>query len=446
MVNIEGYTGGAAKTLVEAGANVGDKIRLSVEGRVVVGRLMPRVGSSSDILTIKLDNGYNIGVKSSKCKIEAVYPGSPSEHTSVRGETQKAGLIRGDGYVSLVSTGGTIASRVEYETGAVKPALSASELIQMVPELDEYARVRTRVLMSILSENMRPALWSEIAHAVYEEVGGGSDGVVVATGTDTMGYTAAALSFALKGVGVPIVLVGAQRSSDRPSSDAYTNLVNAVSFAKSGAARGVFVCMHSGVSDGESMVIEGVRVRKLHTSMRSAFQPVNAAPYAFVSGKSISYVHPPGTRGVDELDFKPNFSEDVSLIYFYPGVTPRKIRSMAEGSKGVVIGGTGLGHVASDLTDTLSELIRSGCHVFMTSQCLWGRVNMNVYTTGRRLLEVGVVPLEDMLMETAYVKLSWAVANFEWEKVPSVMRSNLVGEISERSVLTTQVHRSEGWT
>ncbi|MEM3670772.1 MAG: Glu-tRNA(Gln) amidotransferase subunit GatD [Thermoprotei archaeon] len=432
------YTREVAEKLTEADARTGDRVELTKGGRSIVGTLMPRVSlSASDIVTVKLDNGYNIGVRLREWSVRVVEHAKPAGGSKRKART--GGADHGDAEVAFVSTGGTIASRIEYETGAVRPALDASELVELIPELGSVASVRARVLMSVLSENLTPSDWSKISKGVIEEIQKGCKGVVVATGTDTMGYTAAALSFALRGVKIPVVLVGAQRSSDRPSSDAYINLVNAASFAKNSKLNGVFVCMHAETSDGKSVVIDGVRTRKLHTSMRSAFKPVNAKPAAYVQGSEITYTQTIRVSTEPETGFTPEFSDKASLIYFYPGMDVERFRAAAQNAEGVVIAGTGLGHVSSALTECVSTLVKSGCNVFMTSQCLWGRVNMNVYTTGRQLLTAGVVPLEDMLMETAYVKLSWALANFPREKVPEIMKTNLVGEISERSVYEEQV-------
>jgi len=432
---LEGYHGLAYRKLVEAGVNVGDTVEVSFGDESFVGRLMPRVGSDDDsVVTIKLPNGYNIGLSVVDASVRLV----GSVRATPQQNPAEEALSFGEGeYVALISTGGTIASRVEYETGAVRPALRASDLMSLVPELEGISRLKTQVLMSILSEDMQPAYWERIARAVYSEVKAGAVGVVVAHGTDTMGYTAAALSFALRGVGRPIVLVGSQRSSDRPSSDAYTNLLSAVKFAKESSCSGVYVCMHASTSDPTCAVIPGVKVRKMHTSRRDAFKAVNAQPVALVDREKLVFLSEPrrDLDGVGRIDFRPGFSDKAALIWYYPGFNLDILNWFAEkGYLGVVLAGTGLGHVSSELVEGIARLRRKGFLVYMTSQCLYGRVNMNVYTTGRRLLSAGVVPLGDMLPETAYVKLSWALANYPVEEVDRVMRSNLVGEVSARSV------------
>ncbi|MEM0121114.1 MAG: Glu-tRNA(Gln) amidotransferase subunit GatD [Thermoprotei archaeon] len=434
---LEGYRGLAYTKLAEAGARVGDTVEVCYAGECVVGRLMPHTeGGDDTIVVLKLSNGYNVGLSVADASVRVVSAsGGIAQQPSSEGE---GASVVGGGYVALISTGGTIASRVEYETGAVRPALRASDLLSLVPELGGFGQLKTKVLMSILSEDMKPSYWERIAHAVFSEVMGGAVGVVVAHGTDTMGYTAAALSFALRGVGVPIVLVGSQRSSDRPSSDAHTNLVSAVRFAKESHLPGVYVCMHHSTSDPTCAVMPGVKVRKMHTSRRDAFRCVNAQPVALVERDGIVFLGGAVKRASSGgLEFKPAFSDRAALLQYYPGFKLELLEWLAgSGCLGVVLAGTGLGHVSSELVEGIARLRRNGLLVYMTSQCLYGRVNMNVYTTGRRLLAAGVVPLGDMLPETAYVKLSWALANHPFERVDEVMRSNIVGEISERSVYT----------
>ncbi len=432
---LEGYHGVAYQKLLEAGVSVGDVVEVTYGDIGYRGRLMPRVESSDDtVITIKLSNGYNIGLSVFGASVRLV---SRAESPPVdQAEVGEPGRPTQGGHVSIISTGGTIASRVEYETGAVKPALRASDLMSLVPELMDLGPLKTRVLMSILSEDMKPAYWEKIAEAVYEEFRGGARGVVVAHGTDTMAYTAAALSFALKGVGRPVVLVGSQRSSDRPSSDAYTNLLAAVRFARDSKLGGVYVCMHASTSDPTCAIMPGVKVRKMHTSSRAAFKAVNARPVAFADKDKIVYTaYHQQPSEPSSLNFRPHFSDRAALLQYYPGFPLGLLEWLAaNGYLGVVLAGTGLGHVSSELVEGLSTLRRKGLRIYMTSQCLYGRVNMNVYTTGRRLRSAGVVPLGDMLPETAYVKLSWALANHPLEEVDQVMCTDLAGEISPRTM------------
>ena len=203
----------------------------------------------------------------------------------------------------MLGTGGTIASKVEYETGAVKPAMTTEDLIEAVPEIAFVADIEARVLFNIFSENMTPELWERIVDAVAKAFEEGFEGVVVAHGTDTMAYTAAALSFAFRGLPAPIAFVGAQRSSDRPSSDAAFNLHAAVLTAAEAPFAEVVVVMHGEPGDTYALAHRGTKVRKMHTSRRDAFQSINARPLAKIypaERKIVMISQPLRRRGEEE--------------------------------------------------------------------------------------------------------------------------------------------------
>ena len=429
-----GYRGLALRVLKKHGVNVGDEIKVVTEKGEYVGILMPRSELEDDEhIVIKLENGYNIGIKISEKtvveKIGEVRPRKPLKREAV---AQREALP----LVCLIGTGGTIASRIDYKTGAVYPSFDVGYLLRMEPRLSEVARIEARELFNVFSEDMLPKHWSAIAEGVAKEIKKGAQGVVIAHGTDTMGYTAAALSFALQNLPVPVVLVGAQRSSDRPSTDAVQNLYHAVLVAAMSDIAEVGVLMHESTSDTSSIFIRGVRTRKMHTSRRDAFKSVNFPPLARVVGNRIQpLVEDYNRRGGRSLVLKNRFSNEVALVKFYPGMDPSIFEFLADrGYKGVVLEGTGLGHVGSYLFDGIKRLIESGALVVMTSQCLNGRVNMNVYRTGRILLSLGVVPGEDILPETAYVKLCWIFGQTsDLEKAKELFTTNIAGEFCERS-------------
>ncbi|MGQ9719654.1 MAG: Glu-tRNA(Gln) amidotransferase subunit GatD, partial [Nitrososphaerales archaeon] len=435
MSELAGYKGSSLVLLKKSGVSIGDQIEITTPKMKYNGILMPRYEYADDLhIVVKLPNGYNVGVDvgnihSIKRVSEGIKPHfAPPSIPSINPKLPR---------VSIVSTGGTIASRVDYRSGAVHPALSASELYSVVPELSHYALIDAEVLFSIYSENMEAKYWSAIASKVAEKVRDGYEGIVITHGTDTMGYTSAALSFALANVPVPVVLVGSQRSSDRPSSDAASNLIGAVIVACKAPFSGVYVVMHSGMSDDSLAVHLGTKVRKNHTSRRDAFESVNTAPVAYVRGKEIEKIKPnlPPRRKDKEFVLKPNFETRVALLKFYPSFDPEIIAYLVDkGYRGIVLEGTGLGHVGSYCCERLKEAIDRGLIVAMTSQCIWGRVRMTVYDTGRDLLNIGIIPLDDMLPETALVKMMWALGNFNGiEEAKELMKRNLVGEIDYRS-------------
>ena len=337
--------------------------------------------------------------------------------------------------ISIVSTGGTVSSVIDYRTGAVHPKFTASDLVKANPELLDYANYNVKALYNILSEDMKPEYWVKAAEEVANDISNGADGVVIAHGTDTMHYTAAALSFMLK-TPVPIVITGAQRSSDRPSSDANINLIDSVVAAKSDIAE-VCVCMHGSLNDEYTYLHKGTKVRKMHTSRRDTFRSINAQPIAKIQNRKVNinpdydYVK----RGSQELELNTSIEDKVGFVKSFPGISNEYIEyHIDKGYKGLVIEGTGLGHVPNDLIDSLKRAQDENIPVIMTSQCLYGRVNMNVYSTGRNIIDAGVISGLDMTPETAYVKLCWALGQSDdYGKVKEIMQENIAGEFSKKS-------------
>jgi len=433
---ISGYKGQALVAIRKAEAEIGDILRITKNGQVYEGILIPRSEyGDEEHIVIKLKSGYNVGIRiTPDTKIERIGKGvKPTFATSPPPE-QNPELPK----VTIISTGGTIASRVDYRTGAVRPALTASDLYSVVPELANVARIDAHILFSLFSENITPKHWTEIAKAISKQISNGIDGVVIAHGTDTMGYTAAALSFALQDLPVPVILVGSQRSADRPSSDAATNLIGAVTTAGKAPFAEVAVAMHETTSDTSIVLHRGTKLRKCHTSRRDTFKSVNTTPIARVQNHKITmltkkYRKRDSTR---KLTVKPEFDEKVPLIKFYPGMNPATIDWYVEkGYRGVILEGTGLGHVGSYIFEAIRNAVEHNVVVGMTSQCIWGRVDMNVYDQGRDLLALGVTPLEDMLPETAAVKLMWIFGQTrDVEKAKRLLKTNIVGEISPRTL------------
>jgi glutamyl-tRNA(Gln) amidotransferase subunit D len=442
---LPGYSGIALELLRKAGARIGDRVRIVKRGRAVEGILMPRYAAyGKPIVVVKLDSGYNVGVRvDESTEIEVIKPRERILAEAAAGAPAVIPLIEETPppgpkpRIMIIGTGGTIASKIEYETGAVKPALTAKEIVEAVPEVSFIADIESKILFNILSENMRMEYWEKIVDEVAKTIAEGYSGVVIAHGTDTMAYTAAALSFALPGLPVPVALVGAQRSSDRPSSDAAFNLVSAVLVAARAPFAEVVVVMHGETGDTYALAHRGTKVRKMHTSRRDAFQSVNARPLAKVypvEGRIELLDKPLRRRGETSLRVENGFERKVALVKYYPGMDSEVIDFLVDrGYRGIVIEGTGLGHVGEWLIDSIKRAVDEGVAVVMTSQCLFGRVNMNVYTTGRKLLAAGVIPGDDMLPETALVKLSWVLARTQdLREVRKLMLTNLAGEINPR--------------
>ena len=432
--------------------NPGDRVRVERADRTYEGVYLP--SSTDDHVVVKLEGGYNVGVDREGAELELLEESVYDVGDSAADESARSEIAFDDELptISLVSTGGTIASTVDYRTGAVTAQFDAEDVLRAVPDLAGRANYRGRVVSNILSENMTPAVWQELAEAVAEEIEAGADGVVVMHGTDTMQYTASALAFTLE-TPVPIVFTGSQRSADRPSSDNVMNAVCAVEAATADCAE-VLVCMHASESDDVCALHRATRVRKNHTSRRDAFETVGAEPLgevdyeAFeVQGTSTSRAASSREteavrfrrddyreRGETDLAIDADLETDVELVKFTPGMDPAFL-DVVEGSAGLVIEGTGLGHVHTDLVPRIEELVDDGTTVVMTSQCLAGRVCDRVYDTGRDLLDAGVVEAGDTLPGTAKVKLMWALANADGdEEVAELMGTSLAGELQRRSV------------
>jgi len=440
-----GYKGEALNALKKAGCQVGDVIQVNDNERTYEGILIPRSETSdSKHVIVKLKSGYNIGIRiTPDIKIKRIGKGSKPAFAAPKLPRQKPELPK----AVILSTGGTIASRVDYRTGAVRSALSASDLYGVVPELADLARVETKIVFSLYSENITQKHWSQLAKEVADCIEKGADGVVIAHGTDTMAYTAAALSFALQNLPVPVILVGAQRSSDRPSSDAATNLIAAVQAATRGPFAEVGLAMHENLSDTSIAINRGTKVRKCHTSRRDTFKPVNATPIVRVQNNEIimltdDYQKRDSTK---KLVLKPTFSDKVALVKFYPGLDPKVINWYVErGCNGILLEGSGLGHVSKYCFEAIKKAVERNVVVALASQCIWGRVNMNVYDTGRDLIARGVIPVDDMFPETALVKLMWILGQTnDSMEAKKLLKTNIAGEYSVRTLPTEKDVKGE---
>jgi len=439
-----GYRGEALQLLKRAKAEIGDIVRIVKDGETYEGILIPRseYGDGKHIV-IKLKTGYNIGVRiTPTTQIEKVGVGIKPTFVPPTLPEQRTDLPR----VAIISTGGTIASRVDYRTGGVRPALSASDLYSVVPELSEIANIDAEILFSLFSEDIKAEHWSEMAKAIAKHIEKGAAGVVVAHGTDTLGYTAAALSFALQDLPVPVIMVASQRSADRPSSDAATNLIGAVNAAAHASFAEVVVAIHKTTSDKDIVFHRGTKTRKCHTSRRDTFKSVNTTPLAKTTNGKIIMLTKEYRKRADskKLSLKPNFDERVALIKFYPGLNPEVINwHVDKGCKGIILEGTGLGHVGGYCFSAIRRAVEKGVFVAMTSQCIWGRLGMTVYDHGRDLLAIGVIPLEDMLAETALVKLMWVLGQTkDIGEAKNLLTKNVAYEISPR----TEYEEAQGET
>jgi len=430
----KGYRGEALAALQNFKAPVWSDVRVVTGQGSYAGIVLPR-SETADArhIVLKLRSGYNIGIAAAGITAIEVM-GRREAHYKIPEKAFPYDPKKPR--VKLLGTGGTIASRLDYRTGAVIPAFSPGELYGSVPELADICNLETEKLYGVFSENMGPEQWIGTAQAIGREIEKGVQGIVIGHGTDTMHHTAAILSFMVQNSPVPIVMVGSQRSSDRPSSDAALNLMHSVKTAAESDIAEVMVCMFGPTSDVYGLLHRGTRVRKMHSSYRSTFRTIGDLPLAMVSRDRITPLRQDYKRRRNDRQVTINtaFEEKVSIVYYYPNMKPDIIDALIDnGYRGIIIAGTGLGHVNKPLYPALKRAQENKIAVYMTVQTLWGYVQMYVYDTGRDMMELGVTPMANMLPEVAYVKLGWALGQSDdLEEVRRIMYAPVNGEITER--------------
>ena len=430
----QGYKGEALGLLKKYNVRVWGQATVETSRGTFKGTVLPRSENDDDQhIVMKIITGYNVGVdvKTITSMEETGY-----KKANYAIPEKEFPITPGLPKVKLFGTGGTIASRLDYRTGAVIPAFSPGELYGAVPELAEICNLETEKVFAVFSENMGPDQYMALAKAIGQEIENGIDGIVIGHGTDTLHHTAAALTFMVQNPPIPIVLVGSQRSSDRPSSDAALNLMHAMKAAGHSDIAEVMVCMFGPTSDEYGLLHKGTRVRKMHSSYRSTFRTIGDTPLARINRKEIMPIKKEYNRRRNDKNVKimPFFEKKIGMLYFWPGMQADALDSFIDnGYKGIIIVGTGLGHVNKELYPAIERAHKKGIHVFMTLQTLWGYVHMFVYDTGRDLMAKGIIPLGNMLPEVAWVKLGWVLGQTDDpEKVREMMLDPINDEITER--------------
>ncbi len=430
----KGYKGDGLEALKKYNVRVWSQVKIKTTRGDFEGILLPRAENDDEThLVLKLITGYNIGVA-----VETIHDiketGYKEAHYKI--PEKEFPISPGKPNIKLLGTGGTIASRLDYRTGAVIPAFSPGELYGAVPELADICNLTTEKLFAVFSENMGPEQYKKLAISIGKEIEQGTDGIVIGHGTDTMHHTAAALAFMVQNPPIPIVMVGSQRSSDRPSSDAALNLIHSTKTAAESDIAEVMVCMFGPTSDKYSLLHQGTRVRKMHSSYRSTFRTIGDIPLGMVDKDKITPIRNDYHRRRDDRQAKilPYFEEKVTLLYYYPNMQPDIIDSLVDnGYRGIVIAGTGLGHVNKPVYPAIRRAAEKGVVIYMTVQTLWGYVHMFVYDTGRDLMAAGIIPAENMLPEVAYIKLGWVLGQTDDpEAIKKLMLTPIAGEITER--------------
>ena len=423
-------------------ANTGDKVIIKTKQATEEGILMPSF--EEGVVIIKLEsNGYNIGFDKKKIIEMKVLEKKVNKHEKIIKQKINSKLQT----IAVLHTGGTIASKVDYESGGVSAKFSASDLLKMVPELSEIANFETELISNMMSEDMFFTDYQKIAKAIQKYAKKGVDGIILGHGTDTLTHTATALAFMFEKINIPILIVGSQRSSDRGSSDAAMNLICASEFISRSDFAGIAICMHNTADDNKCAILSATKSRKMHTSRRDAFKPINDNPIALVDYKTKKVeflkkdyhkkIESKSKKSQDLILLKDKFSTEVGLLKTHTNMNPKVFEFFTKSFRGIIIEGTGLGHAPTNVGEnlknheSLQKFIKRGGIVGITSQCLYGRVNPSVYTNLRRLAEIGCIFCEDMLPETAHIKLSWLLANHPIEEVKGLLATNMRGEINE---------------
>ncbi len=434
----EGYKEQSIEILKKFDAKTWSKIKITNEGKTIKGTILPRNKFAEDgWVDLKLKDGYNIGIELTPDTQIEVLERKPPMEVKFEQKAPKKNKKLPD--VMLLGTGGTIASRLDYATGGVIPAFEPGELFAAVPELSDICNLETEVVYKMFSEDMKPEYWLKMAKRVAEVANSGVNGIMIGHGTDTMAYTSAALSFLLNDLTVPVVVVGSQRSSDRPSSDAALNLVNAATVAANADLAEVVICMLGSTNHDYGLIHRGTRVRKMHSSVRHTFRTIGQTPLGYVQDGKIQFFEgdktithrPPKSKNKMETIAAYNIEEKVGLIYSYPGMPTDLVDYYVDkGYKGLVLAGTGLGHFPHDSFDSLQRAHEEGVHMVMTVQTLWGYTGMDVYETGREIQDLGVIPGKNMLPEVAVAKLAWLLGNYDDpQEIDKLIATNIKGEI-----------------
>ncbi len=432
--SLKGYKGKAREYLERENIQIWDIVELITKKTALKGIILPRNEySAPNFIEIKLKNNYNVGINISDV-IEIKKTGKKEANYKI--PEKKFPKNKNLPNIKLLGTGGTVASRLDYTTGAVIPSFTPGELFSAVPELAEICNLDCEIAFEILSENMKPEYWQELAKKVKSAADAGIAGVLIGHGTDTMSFTSAALAFMLENLSIPVVITGSQRSSDRPSSDAALNLINAAVVASSDISE-VLVTMLGSSSHDYGLIHRGTLVRKMHSSVRAAFRTIDQVPLGMIQNRKIKmFSSDYKKRSNRETILKTKFEKKTALVYSYPGMESELIDFYIDkGYKGIIVAGTGLGHIGTNMHESIKRAIQEGITILMTTQTLHGFVGMDVYSTGRELQNLGVIPGKNILPEVGYVKLGWVLGQTQDpNEIKNLLLTNIAGEFIDREL------------
>jgi len=411
----------------------GDKVELIAKEKTWTGYILE--SHDPEIILLKLASGYNIGIREYEINSAKLLAKNSAQKTIHKDQSNQPGLKN----VAIVITGGTISSKLDPKTGGVVPT-TIDSILEIAPQIRKICNI-SKVVSPFMkfSEDLDASDWKRIAKICHELLLDHSiDGIILTHGTDTLHYTAAALSFFISGNNKPIAITYSQRSIDRGSTDAALNLLCAAHFASSNCTE-IAIIGHENENDETCIAIPATKARKMHTSRRDAFKAVNTQPLARITADKIEFLqeYTPRNNAKPILDAK--FSDSVTLLHVYPGMDPSIIDwHVKKGYKGIILAGTGLGHVPSknarkNLIPSIKKALEKGVIIAITPQTIFGRLQPYVYSSGRELQKTSIVFLEDMLPETAFVKLGWILAHPKWHNsIKEKLLENISREFSSR--------------
>jgi len=420
----------------------GDNVKITTLSETQSGILMPQL--NKDTIILKLQSGYNIGIEKKRVKKMELLKKHKEESKKKESKLKKK---KGLKTISILHTGGTISSAVDYKTGGVIAKFTPEELLRLFPELKKVANIKSRLVRQMMSDDMRFAHYNIIAKEIEKEVKKGTDGIIITQGTDTLHYTSTALSFILEGLPIPVLIVGSQRSSDRGSSDAAMNLICAAKFIADADFADVAICMHKNMDDKKCLILPATKSRKMHTSRRDAFRPINTQPWAEIDYDTgnITFINKDHKK-VEKRKLKIRLIKEnlkIGLLKSHVNMYAKEIEAY-KGFDGLILEGTGLGHAPITKSDeftkenekilkAIEELIKKGTIVVMAPQTIYGRIQMDVYSPGRKIQKIGVLGNgSDMTPETTLIKLAWLLSNYKKEDVKELITKDIRGEISTK--------------
>ena len=420
---------------MKSNASAGDYVEIHLTHKIYEGTLLQTPESEKGIVLLKLDTGYNIGFNKKDVLEIKILKKSKEEKEilEIKKDEDKPNI-------AMIMTGGTIASRYDSKTGGASALNTPEKLFQTYPELFKKINI-SKVEIPFVKDSgeMDFKDWQKIAIAAEKLLNDSEiKGIIITHGTDSLHYTAAALSFFLRDLNKPVVLTYSQRSIDRASSDATLNLQCAALAAISDIAE-VMLVGHATNNDDFCYAIPGTKVRKMHSSRRDAFKAINTKPFAKIFPDRIEMISKYNLRKKSKIKLEKKFENKIALIKYFPGQNPKILDFYAKQKyKGIILEVMGLGQIAANDASNnwipkIKEIQKKGMIICATAQTINGRLNPLVYSTGRALLETGMIYLKDMLSETAFVKLGWVLGKTKnKDEIKKLMLANIAGELNNR--------------